>query len=133
MDDGRVAVTACYRVFAAYRFDGGCLEGADGLGPLETRLLRLTPPSEIPSDLLASYLAALPDTIEGRARDDFRALLPRLAELVLDGALPARGLYDALARAGFPDGWLAGEADVLRRVVAALGPPAVEPATQARD
>lgn len=127
MDQGvRAAVSEAYRIFSRYSFGAsGPVQIDDGvLGPLEHRLLRLTPPPEIPPDLLAAYTASLTGMIEGTAADDFRALLPRYFELIAGGCGPAGGFtQDALRgleRSEYRRRWPAEEADAVDRLLAAL-------------
>jgi len=127
MDHGvRAAVSEAYRIFSRYSFGAsGPVHVDDGvLGPLERRLLRLTPPPEIPPELLAAYTASLTASIEGTAADDFRALLPRCFELIATGCSPVGGFtQDALrglARSEYRGRWPAEEADAVDRLLAAV-------------
>ena len=131
MEEMRTALAACEGAFGRYRFDGGRLDAAEGIGPLEKWLLRVTPGPEIPPGLLATYLASLPATIRGRGADDLRAVMPRLLALAAEGAMPA-ALPRALAeRADFRTLWPADEAAALERCLAALDRHDVEPAAAA--
>lgn len=127
MDDGlAAAVSDAYRVFSPYRFGAGLPVGENGgnLGPLEERLLRLTPIREIPPELLSVHAASLAKDEERRGDDDLRALLPRYFELIVAGDFPIRGWRQeallALARADYRSRWPAEEAQTIDRILAAL-------------
>lgn len=127
MEEMRAALAACDEAFGRYRFDGGGLDAADGVGPLEKWLLRVTPSPEIPSDLLLAYVASLPVAITGRTADDLRALLPRMLALAAEGAMPPSLARDVAERAGFRTLWPPDEAATLERCLAALETGAPEP------
>ena len=122
----KAAVSEAYRVFSPYSFGAGGSADRDPqvLGPLEERLLRVTPLQEIPAELLAAHAASLTATVEGTAADDFRALLPRYFELIAAEGYPLSGWkHDGLrglARAEYRTRWPAEEADAIDRVFAAL-------------
>lgn len=86
----KAAVEGAYRVFARYGLGGriDVDQGIDGVGPLEERLLVLTPLREIPAELLATYTDSPRAWNDGKVADDFRALLPRYFELIADGVFP---------------------------------------------
>ena len=127
MGDVRAAVSTCYRVFARYSFDGGCLEAGDGIGPLEKRLLRMLPPADIPHHLLMAYIGSLPPEISGVAASDLRAVLPRLCELAAEGGVPSDAIADVLHRAGWRTQWPEEEVGALEVVLACLAPDPAEP------
>jgi len=127
MDDGlAAAVSAAYRVFSNYTFGAGLPAGSadGGLGPLEERLLRLTPVNEIPPELLAAHSASLAPTMAGPADHDLRALLPRYFELIVAGGFPLHGWRQdallALARVDFRSRWPVEEAQAIDRILAGL-------------
>ncbi len=127
MDHGvKAAISEAYRVFSPYAFGAGEPSHRDPqvLGPLEERLLRVTPLKEIPPELLATHAASLTATVEGTAADDFRALLPRYFELIAADGSPLIGWkQDALrglARAEYRTRWPAEEAVAIDRLLAAL-------------
>lgn len=127
-DELKAAVAASYRVFGNYAFEGADLQGGAAVGPLEVRLLRLTPPGEVTRDLAAAFAAGLPALMNGRGADDLRALLPRLLELVADGALPAADALALLDLAQFRTRWADVEVQAVERFLGACGaPPETEP------
>lgn len=92
----KAAVADAYRVFARYRL-GGRIE-VDGLGPLEERLLLMTPLRETSAELLAAYTDSPHAWNDGKVADDFRALLPRYFELIADGVFPTTGKKEETLR-----------------------------------
>jgi hypothetical protein len=127
MDDGlAAAISRTYRVFSIYTFGAGSPVPCDGgsLGPLEERLLRLTPIREIPPELLAAHAASLAPDLEGREEDDLRALLPRYFELIAAEGFPLQGWrHDALLairRADYRSRWPAEQTQAVDQVLAAL-------------
>jgi hypothetical protein len=127
MDQGvKAAVFEAYRVFSRYSFgaSGPTSRDPGGLGPLEERLLRLTPPREIPPELIAAHAACLTGTIEGAAADDFRALLPRYFELIAADSGSVNGWQEealrGLARCEYRTRWPAEEAAAIDRLLAVL-------------
>jgi hypothetical protein len=127
MDHGvRAAVLEAYRVFSRYSFGASGPSPSDpgALGPLEERLLRLTPPREIPPELLAAHAECLAVTIEGAAADDFRALLPRYFELIAADCGPVKGWKQealrGLARCEYRTQWPAEEAATIDRLLTLL-------------
>lgn len=119
------AVSEAYRVFSRYSFGAGRKEPeADTLGPLEDRLLRVTPLSEAPRELLSAHAASLAAEVEGSAADDFRALLPRYFEVIaIDGYAVTGWKKDALrglGRAQYRMRWPAEETTAVDRFLAAL-------------
>jgi hypothetical protein len=127
MDQGvKAAVSDAYRVFSRYSFGASgpthCDPGV--LGPLEERLLRMTPLREIPPELLAAHAACLAATIEGTAADDFRALLPRYFELIAADCGPVKGwkreALRGLARCEYRTQWPTEEAAAVDRLLALL-------------
>lgn len=124
-DELKAAVGASYRVFGRYAFRGDGGGPADGIGPLELRLLRLTPPGEVSRELAAAYAAAFPALMDPRCADDLRSLLPRLLEFVADGDLPARDALALLDLADFRARWPEEEAATVERFLAAFS--AAEP------
>jgi hypothetical protein len=127
MDQGvKAAVFEAYRVFSRYSFGAGGQTPCDpgGLGPLESRLLRLTPLREITPELLAAHAACLTGTIDGTAADDFRALLPRYFELIAADSGPVTGwkrdALRGLARAEYRTQWPAEEAALIDRLFTVL-------------
>lgn len=127
MDHGvRAAVSEAYRVFAPYSFGAGGPGNRDSqvLGPLEERLLRVTPVNEIPAELLAAHAASLTGRVEGTDADDFRALLPRYFELIaaedsVQGGWK-RDVLRGLVRAEFAMRWPPAEVEAIDRFLAAL-------------
>ena len=120
MDPGiGAAVSEAYRIFSRYSFRAGSPVDhvPAGLGPLEDRLLRVTPLSEISPELLAAYAGSLPVNVDGTAADDFRALLPRYFELIAADRGPVSGWKEealrGLARSGYRAQWPAEEADAV--------------------
>jgi hypothetical protein len=127
MDQGvKAAVFEAYRVFSRYSFGAGGPTSCDPgvLGPLEERLLRMTPPQEVPPELLQAHAACLTATMEGTAADDFRALLPRYFELIAAdyGAVSGwkREALRALARCEYRTQWPAEEAAAVDRLLMVL-------------
>jgi len=119
----KAAIAEAYRVFAGYHFGGstGAARGVSGLGPLEERLLLLTPVSEIPADVLAAYAECGQAWDDGHIADDFRALLPRQLELIGDGESRLAGFVIAgLACTQYRDRWPAEEVAAVDRFFAAL-------------
>ncbi len=127
MEEVQAALAGCYDAFGRYRFEGGCLEAADGIGPLEKRLLRVTPPAEIPLPLLMAYVASLPPSLSGRVADDVRAVLPRLFALAADGAVSLAIPRDIAERADFRAEWPEAEVAAIARCLAALADGVTEP------
>lgn len=123
------AVAAAYQIFARYDFVGADESDSEWIGPLERRVLRLTPPAELPADLVAAYIADVTSAAETPAAADFRAVLPRLLELVAAGVVPASDAVGALRRAEYAARWPAIEVAAVTRLFAALpGSAAREPA-----
>lgn len=127
MDHGlAVAVSDAYRVFSTYTFGAGspAAYNAGTLGPLEVRLLRLTPIREVPPELLAAHAASLPPDIDGYGLRDLRALVPRYLELIVAAGFPLRGWRQdallALARADYRSRWPAEEARAIDRILEGL-------------
>lgn len=126
MDHGvNAAISEAYRVFARYSFgaSGPADRDPQVLGPLEERLLRVTPVHEIPGDLLAAHAACLTATVEGATADNFRALLPRYFELIAAEESLSGWKHHALrglARADYRARWPPEEADTIDRFFAAL-------------
>jgi hypothetical protein len=127
MDQGvKAAVFEAYRVFSRYSFGASGPTSCDPgiLGPLEERLLRMTPLQEIPPELLAAHAACLTATIEGTAADDFRALLPRYFELIAVDHGPVKGwkreALRGLARSDYRTQWPAEEAAAVDRLLTVL-------------
>jgi hypothetical protein len=122
----KAAVSEAYRVFSAYSYGAAGQAHRDPLvlGPLEERLLRVTPLTEIPPDLLAAHAASLTATVEGAAANDFRALLPRYFELIAEEGYPLSGWQQdalrGLALAEYRTRWPAEETDAIDRIFAAL-------------
>jgi hypothetical protein len=112
------AVAATYRVFGRYAFAGTSACNHPGIGPLEWRLLRLTPPSELPPALVAAFAIDVSTATGELPGDDFRAILPRLLELVAKGVLPAVHATDALARARYREAWPSEEVAAVERLLA---------------
>jgi hypothetical protein len=127
MDQGvKAAISEAYRIFSRYSFGANGSPPCDpsALGPLEERLLRVTPPKEIPAELLAAHAASLTATIDGTWADDFRALLPRYFELIAADQGPVSGWKEdalrGLAGSGYRTRWPAEEADAVDRLLTVL-------------
>jgi hypothetical protein len=125
--DMSAAVAHSYRIFSRYMFASGAAGDtvlADALGPLEARILRLTPVRELPADLLAAYADTLPHALAGVAAEDIRALLPRYFELTAAGAGCLDGrltlVLHCLDRADFRETWKQEELAAIDRFLAAL-------------
>lgn len=118
-DELKAAFAASYRVFGRYAFAGATERESDGIGPLEWRLLRLTPAAELPPALVAAYAVDVTSAAEMPDGNDLRAVLPRLLELVATGVLPAVHAADALARADYAKRWPADEVAAVERLLAA--------------
>ncbi len=127
MDQGvKAAISEAYRVFSRYSFgtSGAAPCEPGSLGPLEERLLRMTPVPEVPPELIAAHAGSLAETIEGTTTDDFRALLPRYFELIAADGGPVNGwkqdAFRGLARSEYRKQWPAEEADAVDRLLGAL-------------
>lgn len=117
-DELKAALAAVYRIFGRYAFVGATEQESDRIGPLEWRLLRLTPAAELPPALVAAYAVDVAMAAEIPDGDDFRAVLPRLLELVAEGVLPAAHAADALARADYAKRWPTEEVAAVERLLA---------------
>ena len=73
----KAAVEGAYRVFARYGLGGriGIDQDIDGVGPLEERLLVLTPLREIPAELLAIFVTRFKIIAEAGDADDIASFL----------------------------------------------------------
>lgn len=119
-DELSAAIAAAYHVFAQYDFAGAGEADSDGIGPLERRVLRLTPPHELPPAVVAAYAADVSAASGRPDADDFRAVLPRLLELVAAGAIPTHDAAAALVRADYSARWPVAEVAAVVRVLATL-------------
>jgi len=118
-------IEEAYRVFGRYSLGESVAvaEREGRIGPLEARLVVLTPIREIPAEIIARYIESQITGALGLSETAVKALLPRLFELIAgedagDAVTPL--LTRLLSRSVGSRGWPAAETGLVDRFLAAL-------------